>query len=377
MNSTGGLRVGKRLLARLRKEQPLWGLSGAALVRAEGGGYRIEAETTLDAVAVEGFLAAALAMPAMDLRRRLWSGRLAELLGDRRWATGLTVSDLDIFVRLLRLRDRSERHFRQVPDSDRGLLEAYTRGVNSWIDSGLWEEDPFWADLRSRPRLWAASDSLLLVGAETAIGIGEPAIGFGPDALEAGWPPGWTARLQSLWGCVRDPRLRGPGGVAWRSPLCLRTPDGAELAHWCGEPAGLADPSFSEGPYRLDLVPETVLEGEDNHRVAETNRAFRRLKVRRPDIAIRGGKHRRPWLRWSLRGGLVSDLLQGAEGAQAPAGPAFALRIEEASAEKPPREAPPPVVEALPPDHAFHLLPDPDEIPPLPTFRLRPMEAGA
>ncbi len=343
--SDGGLRFGRRLKAKLLGELPIWGLKTPARLSWEDGAAIDCAEQDRDLV--HGFAAAAAAMPAMDLQRRLWSGRLAELVGERPVQEEISAADLDVFVRLLGFREEAERGFKTRPDTH--SLQAFARGVNAWIDSGHWQKDPAWTQLRSRPRLWGAADSLLLATAPARVDGSRLAV-----PRVAGWPDAWTARLSSLWACLHGD-LRAPGGPG--GPLEFR---GIAPPAW---PASL-EVDIRGGTF--DVVPVEVIEGGDNHRYAHGD-GVRRLRARRHDVAVRGAAARHPWIRRSAEGPLISDLLAGAEAPTAPAGPAFALRwIEGARPGAPLREP-------LPADHPWRL---PSSAPPRP-LRLVPMEGGA
>ncbi len=343
--SGGGLRFGRRLKAKLLGELPIWGLKAPARL-SWGDGAVIECAEQ-DSDLVRGFAAAAAAMPSLDLQRRLWSGRLAEVVGERPVLGEVSAVDLDIFVRVLGFRDEAERAFKALPS--RPALEAFARGVNAWIDSGRWRRDPAWAQLRSRPRLWGPSDCLLLATAPAQVDSCRLSV---PQV--AGWPVAWTVRLSGLWASLHGD-LRAPGGLG--GPLAF---PGLDPLAW--------PTSLQVAPQGgvFDVVPLSVIEGGDNHRYTLDDRV-RRLRARRKVVPVRGADSRHPWIRRSALGPLISDLLSGAEGPTAPAGPAFALRWTPGPALQPPPREP------LPADHPWRL---PSSAPPRP-LRLVPMEGGA
>jgi len=288
------LRLVARLKGAVRREVRVFGLSAPATVRVEGEEARVEVGAESDRAVVDGFAVAAERMVAMDLARRLWSGRLAELLGERPLEGGLTAVDLDVFVRILGFRDDAERAFKAKPAAQREDLEAFARGVNAWIDCGSWQDDPRWAALRSRPRLWGAADGRLVVGAAARVDGTPPQIDL-EAARAAGWTDGWSTAVGTLWSALRRPLLRAPGAVGgW----------GAEG----GEERAAAR-----------IVPVEVVPGYDNHRYVRQDGRVGRLRARRPDVTVRGGSPHRAWVRRSDRGGLVSDALIGG-GPEAPVG---------------------------------------------------------
>ncbi|HCP47400.1 MAG TPA: hypothetical protein DIU15_15265 [Deltaproteobacteria bacterium] len=309
------------------RQLAIWGLSASVQLTEQQGVYCIHASQRLDALLAEGYLAASLAMASMDLERRLWSGRLAEVLGEKLWKPGVTAADLDPFVRLLGFRRGAKAAFRKLTREQQREAEAYALGVNAWIDQGAWRGQKVWDLLRSRPRLWSATDCLLLAFARGHVDPeGVPVLSVTDDAKAAGWTQSWDERIRMLWAALSDDALRAPGAVGAGYTFTLqqgesRSSKPREL--WAGSPSTLAPKEPADAPWPC-IVPETVVKGGDNHRVLEPQGAMRRLKVQRPDIQVRGGLTQRPWLRWSNRGGLISDLLQTGMSDEAPTGTAFA-----------------------------------------------------
>lgn len=339
------LRLAARFRGRVLREVPVFGLRAPATVRADGSEADVELGDAADAQIVHGFATAVVDMMAMDLSRRLWSGRLAELLGERSLESGLTVVDLDVFVRVLGLRYDAEAEFRGCDRGRRDELSEFAAGVNAWIDSGAWTGDERWAGLRSRPRLWGAADSLLSVGAAAAIDGSGRALDDAA-AREAGWTDGWAEILGHLWAALHHPSLRAPGAAGgW----------GAAAAPALGAPR---------------VVPVEVLDGGDNHRYLRQDGSSGRLRARRVDVAVRGAPPHRAWVRRSDRGGLISDALRGA-GATAPSGRAFAWSWGESKA----GTLPAPALPELPSEDRWRLVEQRRRV--ADTFRLVPLDGGA
>ncbi|MCO4772743.1 MAG: penicillin acylase family protein [Deltaproteobacteria bacterium] len=277
------LRVGKRLRAKLRGEVRVYGLRAPALLRFDGG--PLELQDDADRAIASGFAAAERGMLPLDLERRLWSGRLAELLGTTRVA-GLPAPDLDVFIRLIGLRWDAKRLVKALEPAERARLDAVAAGLNAWIDARRWESNAAWKELGSRPRLFGAVDLMLLATARHRAARMVEVV----PAPPAEWPTPWTSQLQA--------RL-----------------DAARGATRAGE-VGAGSDALREHLPRPDLPPtepaalqvEEVLPGGDDHRVVHED-GWVRLRVRRPDVAVRGANPLRPWLRRSPRGPLVSDLL--------------------------------------------------------------------
>jgi len=335
--STAGHRTAltRRLRAKIRRELPVWGLDAPVTIEGADNVYCIEAESEQDALIAEGFASAQAAMFVTDLRRRLWSGRLSELLGDRELAEGLRSPDLDIFLRILGFRPSAERKFRGLGEKAKSQLELYAKGVNAWIDAGLWRKQACWERAGSRPRLWAPADSLLLAQVEARMALAaDQKLEVSPQAIKAGWTGDFERRITHLWDLVRalptrpmeSPESNLQGSMALLCPRALRW----EGVLGCGSPSKTASCGT---PVHLSLrltsgagpriLPLTLLEGGDNHRYHRTNQRPGRLQARRQDVEIGQAVPLRHWIRRTERGGLISDLLLQAREDPAPAGQAF------------------------------------------------------
>lgn len=308
------LRIGERLRARLRGEVRVYGLRAPATLRWAGDRYALDLGDPADAPVAAGFALGEQAMPRLDLARRLWSGRLAEVLGTRELG-GLPAPDLDVFVRLLGFRRRAERQVKALPTGERERLDAMAAGLNAWIDAGRWSDDPFWAQLDSRPRLSGAVD-LLLLALGPALADRVPSdvealpVEAGPGGEVRAWRREWTEPLQRRLAALRHADLRGADGLGAGPP-----------------PGALPAVELAASATPRGRVPLTVLPGGDDHRVTTAD-GWVRLRVRRPDLAVRGAGRRRPWLREAPDGPLISDVLAGAEENRPPTGAAWAIRWE-------------------------------------------------
>jgi len=90
----------------------------------------IYAQSAADAVYAQGFVHAQERLWQMDFNRRVLAGRLAEVLGE----AGLPA---DRVMRTLGLRHVAEAEAGLVPESLNGLLNAYSAGVNAWIEFAI------------------------------------------------------------------------------------------------------------------------------------------------------------------------------------------------------------------------------------------------
>jgi penicillin amidase len=114
---------------------------------------RIQATSELDAAAALGFVHARDRLFQMELMRGAASGRLSEIAGPA------TLS-IDRMMRTLGLRQRAVADLAALPADTRVMLEAYARGVNTWIEQkGRFAAPEFL--LLGPPAPWQPVDSLL------------------------------------------------------------------------------------------------------------------------------------------------------------------------------------------------------------------------
>jgi penicillin G amidase len=104
------------------------GLSASVrVVRDQNGIANIYASTTEDLFAAQGYVHASERMWQMEVWRRIGAGRLSELFGT-------TSLDNDRYIRMLGWRAAAEKDWTVMSDAGKVALEAYSRGVNAWID---------------------------------------------------------------------------------------------------------------------------------------------------------------------------------------------------------------------------------------------------
>ncbi len=142
-------------------EITLDGLAGSVTVLRDGQGVpHIYADTPTDLFRAQGFVAAQDRFFEMDLRRRVTSGRLAELVG----APGLAS---DQVVRTLGWRKVAEDELPRLAPATRQYLQAYADGVNDYLSrTGETSQLSLEYALLDRqlpayrPERWSAVDSL-------------------------------------------------------------------------------------------------------------------------------------------------------------------------------------------------------------------------
>jgi penicillin amidase len=125
------------------------------------------ADNEHDLFFAQGYLHAQERLWQMDMSRRFLSGRLAESFGKfsvpwKELSTQFrrrTSADFDFFIRLLGVRQAAVACLEVLPESDIRRLEAYSDGVNRYVDSCKrlpWE----FRLLRYQPEPWRPEDSL-------------------------------------------------------------------------------------------------------------------------------------------------------------------------------------------------------------------------
>lgn len=115
----------------------------------------INAANRIDAIRVQGYVAARDRLFQMDLMRRKSAGRLAEIFGEM-------ALDSDIKARTYGFHREVKTILAKLPPAHQHYLQSYADGVNSYIaESG---KLPFeFKVLRYQPEPWTPEDSLLVV----------------------------------------------------------------------------------------------------------------------------------------------------------------------------------------------------------------------
>ena len=113
----------------------------------------IKAKSQSDAFYALGFLHATERSWQLELSRRLASGRLSEILGER------TVS-LDRFLRTLGIKYAAEKQYERYPTEIKQLIKAYADGVNAGNQSLGWALPIEYFLTGSQPGHWSPTDSV-------------------------------------------------------------------------------------------------------------------------------------------------------------------------------------------------------------------------
>jgi penicillin amidase len=123
-----GVGLTRRAFPQTDGELEISGLTAAVeVVRDERGVPHIYADTPEDLFTAQGYTAAQERFFQMDLRRHVVSGRLSELVGEG----GL---ETDKVIRTLGWRRVAEQELPALDPTARAYLQAYTRGVNAYIE---------------------------------------------------------------------------------------------------------------------------------------------------------------------------------------------------------------------------------------------------
>lgn len=135
------------------------GLDGEVTIyRDRWGVPHVYAGTRHDLFFAQGYVHAQDRFAQMEHWRRLGSGRLSELYGER-------TLDQDRLARTLGWRRTAEEEFRLLDAETRGVLEAYAEGVNAYMASrtgrlGLEFTLLWFAGVRFAPEPWVPADTL-------------------------------------------------------------------------------------------------------------------------------------------------------------------------------------------------------------------------
>ena len=130
----------------------------------------ISAENEADLFFAQGYLHAQDRLWQMDFNRRFFSGRLAELFGDRPLPRGDftrhlrtgTMAGVDHFIRLLGVRHTATLSLPLLSERSARAVEAYCAGVNTYIDRHQRRLPVEFRLLRHQPAPWEPADCLVL-----------------------------------------------------------------------------------------------------------------------------------------------------------------------------------------------------------------------
>ena len=130
----------------------------------------ISAESETDLFFAQGYLHAQDRLWQMDLNRRVFSGRLAEIFGDRATPRGDftrhlrsgSLAGVDHFMRVMGIRHTATLSLPMLSERTTGTVEAYCRGVNAYVETHQRRLPVEFRLLRYRPEPWQPVDCLTL-----------------------------------------------------------------------------------------------------------------------------------------------------------------------------------------------------------------------
>jgi penicillin amidase len=146
----------KQSLPRLEGTLTTTGIAAEVTIERDARGIPvINARSRTDLAFATGYAHAQDRFFQMDLARRLAAGELSELFGP-------VAIKQDKRTRRFGFRSVARRVLETAPDSEREVVEAYTRGVNAGL-AGIGRRPWEYLMLRAEPRGWLPEDSILVV----------------------------------------------------------------------------------------------------------------------------------------------------------------------------------------------------------------------
>jgi penicillin amidase len=140
----------------LNGKKTVFGLQNTALIERDNQGIAtIKAKSREDIAVATGFVHAQERFFQMDLLRRNSAGELASLFG----ALAL---ETDKSIRRHRFRERARKIVNNLSDTQKALLQAYSRGVNQGLKH-LGSQPFEYLLLQQEPAQWTPEDSILTI----------------------------------------------------------------------------------------------------------------------------------------------------------------------------------------------------------------------
>lgn len=117
----------------------------------------IYANSEKDLYTAVGYLMAQDRLWQMDLLRRATTGNLSEIFGE-------DFIDTDVLMRSLRITEKSQKVLNNTPKEIKTALEAFSSGVNQYIQNNKDQLPPEFSILRYKPKPWKPIHSINLIG---------------------------------------------------------------------------------------------------------------------------------------------------------------------------------------------------------------------
>ncbi len=155
MVTSGGYLYLRSSLPELDGEIELAGLSGPVeIIRDASGIPHIEAGSTEDALFALGFVHAQDRLWQMEMNRRTGAGKLSEILGEK-------ALDTDKFLRTIGFYESAQRSYKGFDNQTKTYLDAYSRGVNAFLNQRSGSLPPEFLILQTSPEEWSPIDSVV------------------------------------------------------------------------------------------------------------------------------------------------------------------------------------------------------------------------
>lgn len=221
------------------------GLSDSVeVVRDRWGIPHIFAQNESDLMRAMGYIHAQDRLFQMDILRRMTSGHLSEIVGDRPLSASISLGghstlEQDIGMRLLGFEHVAEIFAQVMDDETKAVFEAYAEGVNAYIAQNLNQLPVEFQLLNYEPEAWRPVDSIVL-------------------SRLISWGLATNAGLELLRAAADI--VLGPGGAEKLVPrFGLRTPTILpDYQFGNRKPSHRFDPSPLEGLKKTQLTLETI-----------------------------------------------------------------------------------------------------------------------
>src|SRR6202049_4422098 len=148
--------IARSALPQLDGRLQVKGLSAAVKVMRDSHGLpSIEAASLEDLFLAQGYVTAQDRLWQMDVMRRFGAGELSEILGE-------DTLQIDREHRILGLRAAAKKSLGTASPRDRSHLDAYARGVNTFMEDHRKSLPIEFHILKYQPKPWQAEDSIVI-----------------------------------------------------------------------------------------------------------------------------------------------------------------------------------------------------------------------
>jgi len=155
LSVAGGYFYANSSLPKIDGEISISGIENKVTITRDVSGIpHIEADSLKDASFALGFTHAQDRLWQMEINRRIGAGRLSEILG-------APAIGKDKFLRTLGVYQSAKTTLEGLDDSTKTLLQAYSEGVNSYLETHSGALPPEFLILGTEPEPWSPADSVV------------------------------------------------------------------------------------------------------------------------------------------------------------------------------------------------------------------------